>query len=301
MPQNLEKRNGIWYATVLVPADVRETLGRVRFKKSLGTSSEREAIRLGAPHIASWWAQIKQARGTASAVITEAQRWKRALEKAPDEDTRETWELVLSDEAERIADQRGLQAAKDFHDLASGRTTPSNQYFETWKAQSTLAAKTKDQMEKDVSLLTAKFPTLQAITKASVRRWVDELSEAGKGHSSISRILSFCRSYWRHVQKYEDSLKDITPFTGVSDPTPKGKRKTTNLPYLVDDVVTLWEAASKRKVGLASNAPFDTQLRARHIEDGDARSDTLRLMNRGRKRRKVPRAGKMPEDTRNGY
>lgn len=260
MPQNLEKRNGIWYATVLVPTDAREALGRVRFKKSLGTSNEREAVRLGAPHIASWWAQIKQARGTTNAVATEAQRWRRALEQAPDDDTRETWELVLSDEVERISEAKGTQAAKDFHDLAAGLTTPSNQYFETWKAQSTLAGKTKDQMSKDVSLLTTKFSTLQAITKASVRRWVDELAESGKGHSSISRILSFCRSYWRHVQKYEDALKDVAPFTGVADPAPKGKRKTTNLPYLAADVVKLWEAAGKRKVGQASNAPYDTQL-----------------------------------------
>lgn len=259
MPQNLEKRNGVWYATVLVPKDARDALGMVRFKKSLGTSSEREAIRLGAPYIASWWAQIKQARGNTSAVVTEAQRWKRALEKAPDEDTRETWELVLSDEVERIAEAKGDQAAKDFHDLAAGITTPSNQYFETWKTQSDLAAKTKDQMGKDVSLLIAKFPTLQAITKASVRRWVDQLTEDGKGPSSISRIMSFCRSYWRHVQRYEDSLKDITPFAGVTNPAPKGKgkRRTTNLPYLAPDVVKLWEAAGKRKVGSAKNAPFD--------------------------------------------
>lgn len=120
MPQNLEKRNGVWYATVLVPTDAREALGRVRFKKSLGTSNEREAVRLGAPHIASWWAQIKQARGTTNAVVIEAQRWKRALEKAPDDDTRESWELVLSDEIERIADTRGTQAAQDFHNLAAG-------------------------------------------------------------------------------------------------------------------------------------------------------------------------------------
>lgn len=260
MPQNLEKRNGVWYATVLVPTDVREALGMTRFKKSLGTPNEREAVRLGAPYIASWWAQIKQARGNTSAVVTEAQRWKRALEKAPDEDTRETWALVLSDEVERIAEAKGPVAAKDFRDLAAGLTTPSNQYFETWKAQSTLAAKTRDQMEKDVSLLIAKFPTLQSITKASVRRWVDDLAEEGKGHSSISRILSFCRSYWRHVQKYEDALKDVTPFTGVSDPAPKGKRKTTNLPYLAADVVKLWEAAGKRKVGLGAKAPLDTQL-----------------------------------------
>lgn len=260
MPQNLEKRNGVWYATVLVPTNAREALGRVRFKKSLGTSNKREAVRLGAPYIASWWAQIKQARGTTNAVFTEAQRWRRALEKAPDEDTRDTWELVLSDEVERMAEAKGTQAAKDFHDLAAGITTPSNQYIETWKAQSTLAGKTKDQMAKDVSMLTAKFPTLQAITKTSVRRWVDDLTEAGKGHSSISRILSFCRSYWRHVQKYEDAMKDITPFTGVTDPAPKGKRKTTNLPYDASDVVMLWEAATKRKVGHSRHPQFDTQL-----------------------------------------
>lgn len=37
------------------------------------------------------------------------------------------------------------------------------------------------------------------------------------------------------------------------------------------------------------------------IEERNARSDTLRFMNQGRKRRDIPRAGKMPEDTRNGY
>lgn len=37
------------------------------------------------------------------------------------------------------------------------------------------------------------------------------------------------------------------------------------------------------------------------LEEREARSDTLRFMNQGRKRRNIPRAGKMPEDTRNGY
>lgn len=37
------------------------------------------------------------------------------------------------------------------------------------------------------------------------------------------------------------------------------------------------------------------------IEERGARSDTLRFLNQGRKRRRIPRAGKMPEDTRNGY
>lgn len=38
------------------------------------------------------------------------------------------------------------------------------------------------------------------------------------------------------------------------------------------------------------------------LEEREARSETLKFIGRGRsKRRKAPRAGKMPEDTRNGY
>lgn len=36
-------------------------------------------------------------------------------------------------------------------------------------------------------------------------------------------------------------------------------------------------------------------------EEKEARSGALKHMGRGRRHRKVPRAGKMPEDTRNGY
>jgi integrase len=259
---NLELRGRIYYATLLVPEDVRSTLGKTRFKQSLGTGNKREAELLKAPYIASWKAQIKQARGSTNAVSNEALRWKNALAQAPDEDTRHTWEIVLADEVERIEEAEGFQAAKDFHDLAAGLTTPSSLYYDTWKTQITLAPKTKDQMIKDVGLLVAKFPTLQGITKNSVRRWIDQLRASGKGASSISRILSFCRHYWKYVQTYDAVDEESAPFTGVLESAPKKnkKRKTANYPYTPADVVKLWQAAATRRVGQAGSKATDTQL-----------------------------------------
>lgn len=257
---NLELRGRIYYATLLVPEDVRSTLGKVRFKQSLGTGNKREAELLKAPFIASWKAQIRQARGSTNAVSNEALRWKNALAQAPDEDTRHTWEIVLADEVERIEEAEGFQAAKDFHDLAAGLTTPSSHYYDTWKTQITLAAKTKDQMIKDVGLLVAKFPTLQGVTKNSVRHWIDQLRASGKGDSSISRILSFCRHFWKYVQTYDAVDRESAPFTGVFASAPKGTRKVTNFPYDTADVVKLWQAATERRVGQAGSKVTDTQL-----------------------------------------
>lgn len=259
---NLELRGRVWYATLLVPPDVRDSLGRVRFKQSLGTSNRREAVLKAAPFIARWKAQISQARGFAGAVSEEVKRWRDAL-VATDEDSQEMAALLLKDAADQIEERKGFDAAQEFYELSSGLVTPSAQYFDAWKDAIDLIPKTKDQMVKDVGLLIAKFPTLQAITKPAVRRWVDELAADGKGPASIKRVLSFCRHYWRFLHSHAALPEDSAPFTGVIVESKAGKgkaKKTTNLPYSPADVVKLWEAAGKRRIGKAKNAPADTQL-----------------------------------------
>jgi integrase len=257
---NIELIGRTWFATLLVPKDAREAVGRTRFRETLGTSNRREAERLAAPLLGHWRALIKQAQGSTNAVTNEALRWKQALSQAPDEDTRETWGHALTDKLEGIEEAHGFPAAKEFSDLAAGLTTPSNHYFDTWKGQLRLAPKTKDQMVKDVGLLVAEFPALQGITKAAVRRWVDKLMAAGAGDSSIRRILSFCRNYWKYLQRYEAVDKETAPFTGVFESAPKGTRKGSNLPYSSADVVKLWQAATVRLVGQATSKATDTQL-----------------------------------------
>ncbi|MQY51943.1 tyrosine-type recombinase/integrase [Rhodocyclus gracilis] len=259
---NLDRRpDGVWCATLLVPKDVQQALGKVRFRKSMGTTNKREAGLLAAPFIASWKAQIRQARGSTNAVSTEALRWRVSLAQAPDEDAREIFEHVLTDEAEKVEEAKGLTAAQEFVVVATGAATPSSEYFEAWKAQIKLAPKTKDQMVKDVSLLIAEFSTLESINKGAVRRWVDKLEARGAKLSSVKRILSFCRNYWKYLQRYDAVSKDAEPFAGVIEAAPKKKgKKATNFAYDAADVVKLWEAARARPVGTAKNAKRDTQL-----------------------------------------
>lgn len=258
---NLELRNHIWYAVLTVPQDARERLRKLRFKKALGTSNKREAELLAAPLIARWKAEIKQARGSAGAVATEAMRWRDMLSLTTDPDDKEVLDLFLVEKAEEVEKVKGPQAASDFFDVASGDKTLTNEFFEPWKAQLDLAPKTKDQMVKDVSLFVAKFPLLESITKANVRKWVEVLAAAGKGVSSIERILSFSRNYWRYLQSHDAVPADAEPLRGVLNTSKSSKSKAKkNVPYEAADVVKLWEAATQSRVGVVKKAPFSIEL-----------------------------------------
>ena len=74
----------------------------------------------------------------------------------------------------------------------------------------------KDQMRKDVGLLVDRFDTLEAITAQDVRRWVDELGNKGASPSSIKRMVSFWRSYWRYLVSIDVVPLDRQPFATVT-------------------------------------------------------------------------------------
>lgn len=261
---NIELRNHLYCAVLVVPEDVRETIGKFKFRQALGTSNKREATLLAAPYVAKWKAQIRQARGETNAVTTEAKRWRDALSQVTDVSELETLEEVLMDVTYAIEAKKGLATAKEFHDVATGAKTPTSDFVTPWKEQIDLASKTKDQMIKDVGLLVAKFPMLESITKANVKKWVDEMVGEGKGTASIERILSFSRNFWRYLQSHDAVPADAAPLTGVLSISKAAKNrakvKEANLPYTADEVVKLWEAAKAKPVGKAKNAPVDTDL-----------------------------------------
>ena len=60
---HLERRRNLWYATLVIPADVRERLGKFKFIQSLGTPDKRQAEALKAPVVAKWKAVIRRERG----------------------------------------------------------------------------------------------------------------------------------------------------------------------------------------------------------------------------------------------
>jgi hypothetical protein len=60
---NLERRRNLWYAVLVVPTDVRASLGKFKFIQSLGTPDKRKAQALAAPVVAKWRAVIRRERG----------------------------------------------------------------------------------------------------------------------------------------------------------------------------------------------------------------------------------------------
>ncbi|MEK6664578.1 MAG: DUF6538 domain-containing protein [Pseudomonadota bacterium] len=245
---NIEQRRLLWYAVLVIPKDVREKLGKLKFIQSLETPDKRLAQERAAPLVAKWKAIIKRERGDTDAVTREALRWSQHLREMESDSTEhETISSLAVDRAEEIEKKSGLDKAHHFADIALGHSIPSSYHYEEWLATQVprLAAKTVDQMRKDVSLLTTRFPTLNQITSKNVMRWFEEMSTKGRSESSCKRLVSNCRSYWKHLQGLHVVPKEIDPFTGLGAST-RGKRNAKVggwEPFKPDEVVSLWRAA----------------------------------------------------------
>ena len=74
---NIERRGNRWYATLHVPPDVREALGKSKFLQSLKTTDKRVAERYAGLLIPVWKEAIADARGQApDTFITDALMWR---------------------------------------------------------------------------------------------------------------------------------------------------------------------------------------------------------------------------------
>ena len=247
---NIERRNNTWYATLHVPPDVVEILKKKKFFQTLKTTDKRTAERRAAVLVAGWKAEILQARGTSDPFVDEALDWKRAISTSTDPEDVEAINYGLEDRIEsHIEPKFGRKRAQQFHQIATGEQTLLAPMLPKWKAKLTLAPKTIDQMDKDVRRMVAKFVTAQAISRESVHEWVESLVDGPEkmSPSSISRIVSFCRNFWRYLQSSGAVSKTDMPFE-VPDFAKKkkgGKRHSGWIPFSPADVVGLQHEAAK--------------------------------------------------------
>lgn len=249
---HIEKCRDLYYATLKVPAELREKLGRTKFKKSLGTGDKRRAQDLAKPLVALWKAKLREAKGEPDAVQSEALRWRETLaelKRQGDDDHTETIELLVTDKAEEVEARRGTEAAQSFASIALGRATPSRLHFDDWAASIVhLAQKTQDQYKADVSALAERFSTLEAMTPQALRQWVEELSTRGPAPasaSSVKRMVSCWRSYWSYLEGIDAVPAGSKPFGLIK--LPKKSRATAGksgwLPFAPEDVPKLAAAA----------------------------------------------------------
>lgn len=225
---HIEKRANLYYATLTVPADVRPTLGKLRYVQSTQTSSRPEALVRAALLVAGWKAEIAKARG-----------------KLPDPKAT-FWEtlrhdfITAKDEANQGAAEeqieRAVQTVKDpeqasaLWKYATGLTTPLAPLVEAWKASLTLAPKTIDQQHRDVLKLAGHFVNLEALEPRRVKAWTDKLIAAGATAATLERLMNGCRSLWRYLQDSGTVPMDAPdPFIGSFRlATKRAKRNTVD-------------------------------------------------------------------------
>lgn len=248
---NIEERQGLWYAVVTIPKDLRATLGAVKFIQSLKTHNKQEAQLKAYPLITKWKAEIAKAKGNTSAVFDEALLWKRDIAAADpsDEHNHGTAEPIIDaliERAEALAIIHGEAKATEFYSAAMGLRTPMQPLYEEWKHQLDLAPKTMDQMNRDVERFVTHIKFLEAVTPRAVKLWADSLALEGATHSSLKRILGSCKSLWTYLRRSSQiELDKPDPFAGamllVSIKVAKNKQERTG--FTSDDLAKIYQAA----------------------------------------------------------
>jgi integrase len=244
---HIEQCRNLWYATLKVPEDLRERVGKTKFKKSLGTADKRRAQTLAAPLVALWKAQLRKAAGTTDAVHVEAIRWREAIAEASaagDQEAVFIAHSLVAETAERIEEQRGAHEGGRFADVALGLKSPSSLHLDEWKASiKHLRQKTQDQMVKDVGRFVGEFPMLEDITPQAARRWIATLQKDGVSIASLERMLSFWRNYWKFLGSVEAVAPNSFPFSMDFVRRTKGHEEESWVPFPAEDVPRLWTEA----------------------------------------------------------
>lgn len=250
---NIELIKNTYYASMHVPSDVRDILGKSRFRKTLKTGDKKLAVQRARRIIAEWWDEINLARAKTGLklddAIKEALIWNKELESTATDLDREILESVLDDQAEDLLKRYGEKKAQDLYKIALGEETPIAPLIPEWEAyiQKRINSKTVSLYVADVSRFTKEFTTFEKITKKGTREWLWGL-KAPNGEfitdSTQSRILNGLSNFWKWCQtiKYCVAEEATNPFLNI--PLSKSTATRKILPYEPLELMTI---ASKAK------------------------------------------------------
>jgi integrase len=238
MPRHLEKRRRQWYAHLNIPKDLRSTIGRRRFLKSLGTESLSVAEVKVLPLIIEWKKQIAIARGTdvgtddellanITKVRQDAQRLKG--QGTSDEVIQMIHEDIAytrswdEDRSEFVTDDGALADAVS---IVHGSSLLLREHIEEYLASRDVAPKTTDMQRRDIKLFSEMFKYAHDATNHKVRDWMN-VTLGGEQKLSVGtrrRMLSAARGYWDYLEQHK-GLRLEPPFYKVLPPKPKKKTK----------------------------------------------------------------------------
>lgn len=194
---NVDKRSDGWYASLTVPPDVREEMGKSKLLKKLITTSDSKgrAAQEAAPIVKQWKKEIQRIRKDKKPPTNEVET---LLERALGlrEDLEEaTWESeegkssdkdLLHDHIESLAFGKlqgkvGHEAATNFYKTAVGAQTPLLPLYNEWSKSKlkNLSLKTADSYKRDAKTFVEKFAHLEVVDKRAMKVWIYHLMEHG--------------------------------------------------------------------------------------------------------------------------
>ena len=267
---NISKLSGSpYYSAVLdVPKDVRDTIGRTSFRKSLKTSDKREALAKAHPLVSQWKEKIAEARRPAPKrlpeklknIQIELDNIKTEM-KGPQlsdaeyealqnhtEILADTW-LELSTKAKGVQhiEQLSLyeqESLSKTYKVATGQTPIFIEHFERHIKELNLDKKSIDAKRRQILDYSEIWPFLEDATRTKIRTYTRLLSNGRNlSNKTIRKYLSNLSVYWEFLRDEAQVVTPDTdnPFKGHSLPTENRKvaSSSNRKPFSVVDISKL--------------------------------------------------------------
>jgi integrase len=235
-------RGNTWHARLSVPSHLRHILHKREFTKSLKTSSKPIAQKRCLEVIATWKLEIASAGGDANATEILAAELKEKHREALEKGVHINPETGMSDidyYVSELADELPESQQEAFYDVYLGRKgIKTLHWVDEWASVTYSNVRTHRMALGDVKALAIYAPTIDTITKTSIKKW---LRVEIRSRSTVERALSFCRSYWRYLQDKGAVSDEIFPFDNIKLPDRLKNSGVKREPFSVQDLPILFE------------------------------------------------------------
>ena len=260
---SVTKRNGVYYAQLSVPPELRHVIGKSNFRRSTNIrangANKSEAMAVAAPWLQEWRRLIRLARSEPDAVRDEI-----AVSKAQAAVVREYGEVAdecsgysrytFSDaELDKYEDPERLESlppaqAKQYTDLLGNRRGPPlQQFLERFVAARYSNKRTASEARRYITEASEFCPRLGDINLENARAWIRaegaKPEEERRAVKTMHKATGFMSEYVLWLQDQRLLVDSVgNPFRGLRFPTSL-KKKQSYLPLSLDEVLAVREAA----------------------------------------------------------
>ena len=257
---SVTKRNGVYYAQLSVPPELRHVIGKSNFRRSTNIrangANKSEAMAVAAPWLQEWRRLIRLARSEPDAVRDEiaVSKAQAAVKREYGEFADECSGYTFSDaELDKYDDPVGLESlppaqAKQYTDLLGNRRGPPlQQFLERFVAARYSNKRTASEARRYIAEASKFCPRLGDINLVNARAWIRaegaKPEEERRSVKTMHKATGFMSEYVLWLQDQRLLVDSVgNPFRGLRFPTSL-KKKQSYLPLSLDEVLAVREAA----------------------------------------------------------